>query len=57
MPNTLYHPQNLCPATPRCLLHLSYVSPDSSPDQSLESTLKEEEEEEIFSFNNADYEH
>ena len=28
-----------------------------SPDQSLESTSKEEEEEEIFSFNNADYEH
>ena len=30
MPNTLYHPQNLCPATPRCIIHLSYVSPDSS---------------------------
>ena len=29
MPNTLYHPQNLCAATPRCSLHLSYVSPDS----------------------------
>jgi hypothetical protein len=28
-----------------------------SRDQSFESTLKEEEEEEIFSFNNADYEH
>jgi hypothetical protein len=28
-----------------------------SPDQSLDSTSKEEEEEEIFSFNNADYEH
>jgi hypothetical protein len=29
MPNTLYHPQNLCAATPRYSLHLSYVSPDS----------------------------
>ena len=29
MPNTLYHPQNLCPAATRCIIHLSFVSPDS----------------------------
>jgi hypothetical protein len=35
----------------------SFSFETQSPDQSLDSTSKEEEEEEIFSFNNADYEH